>query len=617
MLKILQRYLLRELLKTFSYVFVAILIIIFVVFALNMLYRGVNIIKMPRIMFFLLLEAFPYSLPLALLASVIMTYGRFSGDNEILAIRSSGLHLQGIIMPTMVLATGCSLFTLFVNGNLLPATEVKLRQLQREAIHLFVEQLGLAQQTFNFPGWEIFVRSKDGDVIKDVLVIKAENEVVTEVLKGREGALKRDPASGVWQLELKDVVSARLTDNARDLHWMKCDKGMVPIPLGRRKETGEERAKYSGLFTLFKERKALALTVLKHSQQFPDPAKLINRLWEDRDELSREIAELRDQADKMSALAGKLAEGEEASKRDADASLHRADELRQKLQQQEAQKRQLEDQVAAVKAEMNQREKERQRALEAVTPSPGEPKSSPAEPGKDKSRSDPEPGRPASDKPGPSPAATASASTASHSAPAERRPRTPEEQERIDSLTRQIQELSGNLEKLKGETAQARAAIELTQREIKDLQARAEEAKDFAAKRAQAKASTEEKVASLAHEKRALEDSLTEKIRIFNEAQEQERLHEVTCVLNERMALAFSSLAFVLIAVPLGIMCRHGHILVGFSIGIALILVYYAFFITGQILAQNRYFYVIPSYWAADGLLSGAGIVLLFRLFKG
>jgi len=33
-------------------------------------------------------------------------------------------------------------------------------------------------------------------------------------------------------------------------------------------------------------------------------------------------------------------------------------------------------------------------------------------------------------------------------------------------------------------------------------------------------------------------------------------------------------------------------------------------------MAEGRYFYIVPSYWAADGLLSVVGVALLANIFK-
>ena len=567
MLRILPRYFVRELLKTFAYAFVAVLLIIFLAFVLQMmLTKGLNIFKMPKVVPYLLLLAFPYALPTALLASVIMTYGRFAGDNEILAIRSSGIHLQWITTPTVMLGTLCCFFSLFVSGNLLPATEAKLKSMEKEeAIRFFVDQMGgLQQASIDLPGWEVYIRSQDGDQVKDVLVFKTENEQVTEVIKGKKGLLKPDKETGGMLLELEDVDTAHFTGNDRDLQWIHCEKGVVPLPRSRSKENLNDRPKYMWLLDLFRKQKELDQKVLTHEEIYPKPTEVLRRLNKERAQLQNDISAKLQEMKDVTRDRQRYAEAAQKAKQEAEASARGGEALQSKLRQMEDDRKAIAPKQEAIKAEKDKKAQELKRLKE----------------------------------------------------PVQIEPSSPESLVLADRLDREIKGLDADVERLKEAGAKLDGEIAQAQGDIKAVKANTQAQQQFADTCVKEEAEQKQKADAITNEKAELDAAFkdTERLRLM--ASEQKLAHEVRCIINDRMALAFSPLAFVLIAIPLGIMCRHGHILVGFSIGIGLLLGYYAVFMVGRVLAQGRYFYVEPSYWAADALLSAIGILLLMNIYK-
>src|SRR3954451_12846995 len=45
----------------------------------------------------------PYTIPATTLFAVCVVYGRLASDNEILAIKASGIHLSRVVMPALLL----------------------------------------------------------------------------------------------------------------------------------------------------------------------------------------------------------------------------------------------------------------------------------------------------------------------------------------------------------------------------------------------------------------------------------------------------------------------------------------------------------------------------------
>ncbi len=61
-----------------------------------------------------------YTLPVAALSTVILTFGRFSSDNEIIAIRASGISLRSLLGPLIAVGIVLSLVMLILNDRIIP-----------------------------------------------------------------------------------------------------------------------------------------------------------------------------------------------------------------------------------------------------------------------------------------------------------------------------------------------------------------------------------------------------------------------------------------------------------------------------------------------------------------
>ncbi|MCK5740193.1 LPS export ABC transporter permease LptG [bacterium] len=70
--------------------------------------------------------------PVALLLSALMSVGELARNNEIVAMKSSGISLQRVLLPLFVIAFLISLFMIYFNERVVPFTNQKLFQIQRE-----------------------------------------------------------------------------------------------------------------------------------------------------------------------------------------------------------------------------------------------------------------------------------------------------------------------------------------------------------------------------------------------------------------------------------------------------------------------------------------------------
>ena len=76
-------------------------------------------------------------------------------------------------------------------------------------------------------------------------------------------------------------------------------------------------------------------------------------------------------------------------------------------------------------------------------------------------------------------------------------------------------------------------------------------------------------------------------------------------------------IVFVLLGAPLGIMAKRGGMGVGFGLSVGFIVVYWAFLIGGETLADRQFIAPWLAMWAPNLFLGAVGIILVLRAGRG
>jgi lipopolysaccharide export system permease protein len=82
--------------------------------------KGVSLSIIGKVFLLYIPVLLGYTLPLACLTSVIMAFSRLSADNEIIAIRASGITLKQLLVPLFTTGIMLSLFTFLLNDRVIP-----------------------------------------------------------------------------------------------------------------------------------------------------------------------------------------------------------------------------------------------------------------------------------------------------------------------------------------------------------------------------------------------------------------------------------------------------------------------------------------------------------------
>ena len=82
--------------------------------------KGVSILTVGKVFLLYIPVLLSYTLPIACLVGVILAFGRLSADNEIIAIRASGVYLKRLLIPLTIVGIIFSLFAFLINDRVVP-----------------------------------------------------------------------------------------------------------------------------------------------------------------------------------------------------------------------------------------------------------------------------------------------------------------------------------------------------------------------------------------------------------------------------------------------------------------------------------------------------------------
>lgn len=197
-MKIIQRYIGGQLLKTFSIslgVFTFILFMGNVIRILDMLERGVAGGLLLRLFLSFIPYLLVFSIPMSILTSCLLVFGRLSADNEITAMRACGISYRKIFQSGVLLALALAAVSWVVNASLAPRAHYAIRKLRNQVGAQSPAAL-LEPGVFidYFKPYQFYIGSKVGSVFKDVIIYEKLPDGRDRFLKASHGEIVSDEA---------------------------------------------------------------------------------------------------------------------------------------------------------------------------------------------------------------------------------------------------------------------------------------------------------------------------------------------------------------------------------------------------------------------------------------
>ncbi len=212
-MKILRNYILKELMGPFLIslaVFTFVMVMGNIVKMADMVInKGVSPFSMLKIFLVLIPYLLSYTLPMAMLTAVIMCFGRLASDNEVVAMKASGISLYKIGFPVIIFAFIVSLFQVYLNDNIIAKAHYYTRRIVKE-IGIKNPTAYLEPGTFikDFKDYIIFINSIRGNKIKNVRIYRLQENAPTQTVIAQGGEFSSMPG--------KDTIVLKLINGTAD-----------------------------------------------------------------------------------------------------------------------------------------------------------------------------------------------------------------------------------------------------------------------------------------------------------------------------------------------------------------------------------------------------------------
>ncbi len=261
-MRLLPRYITRELILPFVYSLVIIVFILFINFFLRAIDRflgkGLDIFTILEYLFLNLAWIVALAVPMAILISTLMAFGRLSEDNEINALRASGISFLTILRPAILFgASVCAILIIF-NTKILPEMNFHARLLAGD-IRKMRPGLDIEPGHFidNIPDYSMIIRGKIGDLMEDVRIFSKESKKIQTSIYSETGKLSTIDDAIILTLFDGEIHELDL-ENYNNYRRISFDKHVIAIPaddlLLNRRDTANRSDREMTLDVMFEKR---------------------------------------------------------------------------------------------------------------------------------------------------------------------------------------------------------------------------------------------------------------------------------------------------------------------------------------------------------------------------
>lgn len=235
--KTLYLYIAREFFLSF---FVSFLFFFFIFFINQLLLLAEDILEkqvpftyVMRLIFYSLPSIIAISFPFATLVGTLMTYGRFSSDNEILAMKCSGITYNRIFLPVFLIGILFSFISFFVNDYLLPVGTINFTRLYREMIYRNPE---VELESFSVKYFQesiIITGQVEGKSIDNLIIVEKDKESNRRIILADQAYINNaHEDAGVLSFQLDDILDHKPEKRNRgEFNYSEADKMIYNILL--------------------------------------------------------------------------------------------------------------------------------------------------------------------------------------------------------------------------------------------------------------------------------------------------------------------------------------------------------------------------------------------------
>jgi lipopolysaccharide export system permease protein len=213
MIRVINRYMLGDFIKNFL---LALFVLTFVMYigaviqAIDYMSRGISGLLIMKIFALNIPFTLSFVIPMSVLTTVLLHFGRLSADGEVTALKSCGVSLWQMAAPFLLCAVVLSGICLAINAEISPRSHFARRQMLRELGE--EDPLALLDEgrfVSDFPGLKIYVGQKSRSQLENIILYQFDEKGARAEVRAKTGQVVFDAEARVMNINLEQV---RLTE---------------------------------------------------------------------------------------------------------------------------------------------------------------------------------------------------------------------------------------------------------------------------------------------------------------------------------------------------------------------------------------------------------------------
>jgi len=248
-MRILRNYILRECLQPFT-LSICVLTSVFLLgylpqLANKVINNGVSLTVMSQVFLYYIPILLGYTLPIACLITVILALGHMASENEILAMRASGIHLLRLLSPLTVVGIALCLVLYLLNDRIIPEAYDAQSRILRETGGRDPSAMLEAGSFINaFDKYIIFIYRMDSHLLYGVRIYEPAPNKPTKTIIAEQGEFVHVPGKDQLMLKLSNGTSDEPDlSNPNNFYKLNFQTSFITMDLSKKNMRTEKKSK--------------------------------------------------------------------------------------------------------------------------------------------------------------------------------------------------------------------------------------------------------------------------------------------------------------------------------------------------------------------------------------
>lgn len=177
-----------------------------VVKAIEYVTRGVSLMFILKIFVYEIPYTMGFVIPISVMTTTLLHFGRLSGDGEITAMKAGGISLAQIASPVLLCSIALSALCFWFQAVMSPKAHLARREMMRDIGKEDPRALIQEGKTIaNFPGMQVYIGRRDADRLEDIVIHQFGPNGIKGQVRAKEGKVDYNPETMAMELVLKQT----------------------------------------------------------------------------------------------------------------------------------------------------------------------------------------------------------------------------------------------------------------------------------------------------------------------------------------------------------------------------------------------------------------------------